>query len=273
MPLSSIFAPSPSNFVNKEKFIIYKVFHVLSLCMAMFLVFYYRNKLLYTNDLLGKVADLYKLIVTVVICFIVVIEPMVNFSFYQEMTKIKQKFYKKIEENFTNLTSAAKIKKKISKEFIKLCIFFWVLFILSEIGVFYISMRTYQSRNIYFVFLSTTIILYAKVGYIVYDLLSFKIFLNEAKIIANSFKDGFECSERLKSFVYDNMLEEKFLMLIEIYEHVQEMILIFNKSATAQLTIFLGMKFYLMGDFYWIALITMHEQIKLIATYGKKNFF
>ena len=67
------------------------------------------------------------------------------------------------------------------------------------------------------------------------------------------------------------MLERKFLMLIEIYEYVQGMIFIFNKSAIAQLTIFLGIKFYLMGDFYWIALITMHEQIKLIATYGKQT--
>lgn len=269
MPLLSIFAPSPWSFENKEKFKIYKIFQILSLCIIMFMVFYYRNKILYTNDLLGKIADLYKLSITTLICFIIVIEPLINFKFYQKMDKIKNLFYKKIEVNFINLTSATKIKEKIRQEFIKLCIFFWVFFILSELGFCYISMRTFQSRNTYFVFLGTTIFLYVKVGYIVYDLICFKVFLSEARIIAVYLKDEFECSEKLNSYVYDKILEQKFLMLIEIYNCIQQMILIFNKSAIAQLTLFLGIKFYLMGDFYWIALITMHEQIKLIATYGE----
>lgn len=273
MPLSSIFAPSPTSFKNKEKFIIYKIAQILSLSMIMFLVFYYRNKILYKNDILGQVADLYKLTITIVVCFIVIIEPMINFKFYKEMNQMKNMFYKRIDKNFINLTNASKIKKMILNELTKISIFFWILFVLSELGFFYISMRTFQSRNIYFVFLSTTILLYVKVGYIVYDLISFKVFLSETRSIAVFLKDEFDCSEKLKSYVYDKMLEEKFLMLIEIYQGIQGMINVFNSSAIAQLTIFLGIKFYLMGDFYWIALISMHEQIKLIATYGERMEF
>lgn len=269
MPLESIFTVNPKNFKNKEKFMIFKIFQIIFLTLAVILLYYYQNYILYTNDFLGKVADVYKFIITIVSIIIIIMEPLINFENYRNMEKIKKLFYKNLCDFSKDSNCKVKIERKIKREFNQIALFFCFFFALSELGYFYISMRTLQSRNIYFIFLTTTIVLYIKVAYIIIELISYKYFLKEVNEIAISLSENFECSDKLKSFIYDRIVLERFLLTIRIYKNIHEMIEVFNKSSITLLTFFLCIKFYLMGDFYWIALITMHQQIKMIASYGK----
>lgn len=269
MLFESIFIPNQASFENKGKFLISKVFHILILVFSTILVFYYRKYIVYTSDFLGQIADYYKCVITLITTTAAIFDPLINFKHYKEMEKVKKEFFENIESLSKSSFTKVHVKNEIKRECVNVGKLFWIFFFLCEIGFFFTSMRTPQSKNIYFLFLITTIILYVKVGYIIYDLISFKIFLRELRNIARKIREDFECSEKLKSHAYDEIVAKNFLNLIEIYKNIQKMIEIFNKAAISQFTIFLSMKFYLMGDFYWIALITMHEQIKLIATYGK----
>lgn len=269
MPVATIFTPNHSSLKNREKFIIFKIFHILLFSVEILFVTYYRNDILYCDDFIGTIADYYKLIITFVTCSAIIVEPLINLRRYKEIEKIKISFNQILDTEFSNLASSAIIKKKILDELLKVCIFFTFFFMVCEFKYFTVAMQSTQARNIYFVFTLSSILMYCKVAFIFHDLIIFKYYIQEIRKICLDTLKNFECSEKLKSYHYDKILLNKFQNVVKLYQHLQKMICIFNESAYGLLAIFLGMKLYLMGDFYWIALVTMHTQIKMLMTYSK----
>lgn len=269
MSFVSLVFPTEKDYLNKEKFIIVKSFQILGFLTMITSMWYYRDDILWGGDKLGKVADIYKLSVSFCACFLVTIEPLLNFNNYCKLNNEEKKFYKLFQENFRDFGDQKKIRKEILLKLSKICISFVLFYSFCDSRVLIISLRTYQSRNIHFLFTFASIFLFTKIAQVVYQLITIETFLSYLNKILSPIQEELKQADRLKSSVYDRILEEKFLKVFKLYECIQSMTGIFNKSAHEQFVIFQSLKFYLTGDFYWISLVTMHSQIKTIATYGK----
>lgn len=146
---------------------------------------------------------------------------------------------------------------------------FLILFVVCEAKHFSRSMFIEQTRNIYLASLIITILLYTKVWFIVYDLLIIEEFLVILTKAVKLINNEIENSERINSRVYNRMIQKKYVIIVRMYKLVQRMVNIFNDMGITQLATLLAIKSYLMGDFYWISLVTMHNRIPMRVTYSK----
>jgi hypothetical protein len=270
MSLLSCLFPTPNDFVNKEKFIILKSFEILFFLVCIIFVHYYRDLILWSEDFLGYIADVNKLAVTAFTCFVIIVEPLFNFHRYFEFKETEKDFYKILEVNFKSITNRSKIREEVLKSLGKICGYFLLFFTICDMRLLMTSLKVTQSQNIYFIFIITSLLMYVKVAHLVYQMLIIKKVLEHLRKIIKSTNKEAECADKLKSRVYDRMLENKLLKITELYGCVQNMTKIFNKIGFTQFIIFQSIKFHLTGDFYWISLVTMHSQIKQIATFGKR---
>lgn len=273
MSLLSCLFPTPCDFSNKEKFLILKFFEILFFLICIIFGHYYSDLILWSNDFLGFIADVYKLLVTAFTTFIIIVEPLFNFHRYFEFWETKNLFHHVLDQNFKNITDSRQIRKEVYNSLLKICICFSIFYAMCDLRLLMISLRVTQSQNMYFIFIITSIFCYMKVAHLVYQMLIIKKFLEHLRKIIKSIQEEDKCAKILKSYVYDKIVENNFLKIIKLYECIQEMTKKFNQIGFTQFIIFQSIKFYLTGDFYWVSLVTMHTQIKQIATFGKVLMF
>lgn len=228
------------------------------------------DKILYNDDMLGQTADSYKSIISFVSGFVVIIEPIFNFDRYKDFKRNMRKFEALTAENLKNVYSMKDTRRKILRKLTKIFMMFVVIAILCETHHGVRAMFVDQTRNIYLTTMVITIILYNKVWFIVYHMLVIEEYLviikNTMKIISQDLVDN----SRLQSVAYDKIIHSKYLTVIKMYKQVQRLVGIFNSLGAAQLTVFLAIKLFLTGDFYWIALVTMHNRINMNVTFGMR---
>ena len=230
-----------------------------------------RDKIVYKDDLWGKTADYYKSFISFISAFIIIVEPIFNYHNYKTFQEQIKLFAALLNEHFGNLIYVEEMQKKIVHKLRKIILVFVIIYAACESNNFYRSMFIEQTRNIYLTFLIITIILYAKVCFIVHCLLIIEeclvILIKAMKFINKELENN----ERMNSKVYDKIIHEKYSAVIKLYNLVQKMVAIFNDIGVPQLVILLAIKLYLMGDFYWISLVTMHNRIRMTVSYGKTN--
>lgn len=230
-----------------------------------------RDKIVYRDDLWGRTADYYKSIISFTSAFVIVVEPIFNYRGYKTFYEKLKLFNSLLSENFENLADVKKIQKEILKKLRKIIVTFVAIYAICESNHFYRSMNIEQTRNIYLSFLIITIVLYTKVWFIVHHLLIIDeclvILIKAMKFINHEIENN----DRMDSKVYNQMTHDKYLAVIKLYKLVQKMVGIFNDVGFSQLVILLAIKLYLMGDFYWISLVTMHNRIRMAVTYSKIN--
>ena len=232
-----------------------------------------RDKIVYRDDLWGKTADYYKSMISFTSAFVIVVEPMFNYHNYKAFQERLKFFHILLNEKFENLADVKKIQNEIMRKLRNIIVSFVVFYIQCEMNHFYRSMNIEQTRNIYLSFFIITIVLYAKVWFIVHRLL----IINECLVIlikAMKFiNEELANNDKLDSKVFNKMIHDKYLAVIKLYKLVQKMVGIFNDLGFPQLVILLAIKLYLMGDFYWISLVTMHNRIRMAVTYSKDIWF
>lgn len=269
MSLFSIIFPTRKDFLNKEKFLILKFFQISCFFVFIIFVIHYNDKILWNSDLLGKIADFHKLFITAIACFVVIVDPLFNFNQYIKLNESENLFFEILEANFKNITDKQKIHKKIIFKFKKIILCFLLFYIICDTRLLTISLRVLQTRNIYFLSMSTTVFLYMKVAHLVFQMLTINTFLENLHKVIKSMQEELDCAEKLKSRIYDKIVENKYLKIIELYACIEKITVTFNQIGFTQFLIFQSLKFYMTSDFFWICLVTMHSRIKLKATFGE----
>ncbi|CAG9802010.1 unnamed protein product [Chironomus riparius] len=267
MKFRKILGYEPTENQGKLSFILWRCIQTFIYIGYMIFFFINRDKIVYRDDLWGKTADYYKSMISFTSAFVIVVEPMFNYHNYKAFQERLKSFHKLLNEKIENLADVKKIQNEIMRKLRNIIVSFMVIYILCEINNFYRSMKIEQTRNIYFCFFIITILLYSKVWFIVHRLL----IINECLVIlikAMQFiNQELANNDKLDSKVYNKMIHDKYLAVINLYKLVQKMVGIFNDLGFPQLVILLAIKLYLMGDFYWISLVTMHNRIRMAVTY------
>lgn len=269
MKFLAILGYQPTENQGKLSFIAWKLIQTSIYIGYIIFFIINRDQIVYRDDLWGRTADYYKAFISFSSAFVIILEPMFNYRGYKAFYEKLKLFNSLLSDNFENLVDVRKIQKGILKKLRKIIVSFVIIYAFCEANHFYRSMNIEQTRNIYLTFFIITIILYTKVWFIVHHLLIIDeclvILIKAMKFI----NQEIENNDRMNSKVYNKMTHDKYLAVIKLYKLVQKMVGIFNDVGFPQLVILLAIKLYLMGDFYWISLVTMHNRIRMAVTYGK----
>jgi uncharacterized membrane protein len=268
MTLAKLLAFQPLVNQRKSEFIAWKIVQVLSFFafIAFFVVM--REHILYMEDVFGTVADYYLAIISFVSCFIVIIEPAFFYCQYVEFNAVSVKFLEHLNEDFGNVFDSKEITKKIKRKLTKIAIGFAIFYVIFEANKFFKYMFNKQTKNVAFFFLVFATIIYSEIWRIVHQMLIIQEYLliikKLMKQINNDIHDNLEINLR----DYNAIIHRKYTKVIMMYGLVQHMVALFNKFGVSQMTVFLATKLYLIGEFYWIALVTMHNRIRIGVTYS-----
>lgn len=193
----------------------------------------YKNKIFHADEILGKIADYYKLFIILSSCIIVIIEPVFNYNSYMTILKSQELFYEIVNDELQH-----KIKEKIKSKCIKIILSLFIFYMLCEILTFNIYFVLTETRYIYVTTNLAQIFLYLKVGHLLYHLITIDEFFEVIKEKVNSAE----------------LKPNRYKKILELYDLTKAMISSFNNAGLGLLAIFLGNKFYLVGEYYWLTL-------------------
>lgn len=251
-------------------FIVHKVLTTLAFAVCVILFYVHRDEILYTNDSFGKFADHYKFAISVLVSFVIIVEPLVKCKDYIVMMKL----WCSIEDSFkTRLSYRAEADLSHRKLMRKLKIgltSFLLFYFFCEFNYFFHSILKQQSRLFYCTFLVPTFIIDLKVFQLVYYMM---LITSHLKILVQLIKDlnvEINSNQRLKSKVYDSTIRKKYRQIIATHYSVSRMVERFNSSlGLSQIMILQAINFYLKGDFYWISFVFLHRTVNNWAVYGE----
>lgn len=257
-------------FLKKRTFFIVKAVHILLLVSGVILFYIHRDLILYSEDGFGQFADNYRLVVSVLGSFMIVIEPLFRFKNYDEILKLCKNFERAFKENFKHQFGISSSYRKLHRNLKVGIICFLLFYSLCEFKYFKRSMIHPQTRLFYLSFLVPTIIFNLKAFQILFFMNVFSSYLNILRALLKELNLEVLDNQKLKSKVYDSIIRKRLNKIISMHSTVVQMVENFNSSmGLSQIGILLAFKFYLYGDFYWIAFVTLHSQIRKRAVYSK----
>ncbi|KAG5684556.1 hypothetical protein PVAND_013781 [Polypedilum vanderplanki] len=220
------------------------------------------------QDLFGTLADYNKAFISFATSFIIIIEPLLNYDRYIEFQKISNALLEDLNKDFVNIFNSNEIRKKIKTRLRKIIFNFLIIYTIFESKKFIHSMYNVQTKNINFLFVVTAVIVYSKTWHIIYQMLIIEeyllIIIKPLKQINQEIYDNLQLNLK----IYNEIIHQKYTKIIKMYQQIQHLVSLFNAIGVPQLTIFIVTKLFLISEFYWIALVTMHEQIRIGVTYS-----
>lgn len=259
------FQPTVSQ--SKFNFFLWKLLQVSTYVGYTVFLISNKDKILYSDDLLGRVADTYKSCISSASGLVIVIEPFFNYRNYKNFQELTEKFAELLKTH-GNFEAILVGNKKIKHKLMLIVVGFLISSLLFESHHFIRAIQIEQARNIYLTTLISIIIMFTKFWFIARHLLTIEeclVIVKKSMILINQEVDN---NSKINSKVYDKIVHKNYTNVIRMYKTVQKMVKTVNALGISQLTIFLAFKLYLTGDFYWIALVTMHNKIKMAVTYG-----
>ncbi|KAG5684555.1 hypothetical protein PVAND_013780 [Polypedilum vanderplanki] len=267
MTLTKALGSQPNLNQSKFEFLIWKFIQIFSLLLFIIFFIFKRKEILYVGDIGGSFADHYMSFISFTTSLIMITEPVLNYQLYIEFQKFTKLFLDNLDESFPNYFKRKEINQEISLKIGKIVIGYIIAFIICELKRFFHSMFAEQARNFAIVFLFVTILIQIKVWHIVYQMLIIEKFLLIIQKLMKQINHNIYENLEFNLVTYNKAIRRRYKKVIELYKIMQHLVELLNKIGIPQLTIFLTIKLFLMGEFYWIALVTMHEQIQMNVTY------
>lgn len=253
---------------NVAKFFAMRILQTATLTMIVLLAYFNRDAILYQKDIFGCLADYNKLLMSFFVSLVILLEPMVRFRDYQEMEILSQKF----------CASLKSLRHKIDVEFIysqmrrRLIIgiaFYFLSFMCSELIWILTSLDSSQSRWFYAVFIMPYVIHQLKTLQHVIYLMFIGSEMKILKLLVREVNQDVTLNRELKSKALDKIIHRRYQKVLSMYENVMDTIKKLNSSiGISQLAMLNGARFYLIGDFYWIAFSYLHLRVEAEGSYS-----
>jgi hypothetical protein len=261
---------------NKVYFVLWKVLHIFVLTSVVTFVSVYNEYFLYHVDTLGLIADHYRVTVSSITIFVIIIEPLLFYSHFVKLKKSFEEFNVILRGEFRNLIDET--NTSVHKSLKKLCIQFFLFHFFCEFYFISFTIGDAQATNFYIFNIPIWIIIHLKVSHLLFYMLKIEKSLKTIRVLVKSINKDIESNKILNSKVFCKIINRKLNALLKLYEIVHKICACFNASNISQLAIFLAMKFFLMADFYWIAFVTMSTSMKNHQheesyIYGRQFFF
>lgn len=248
-----LFLFQPSLTQTKSNFFIGKFVQIAIFGYLFSYFLCYKNKVFNADDLMGLIADYYKLFIILNACIIAIIEPLFNYNCYMKILTAHKLFFEILSKESNVLD--IQIRKRIKSKWIKIYLSFCILYFISEILAFKIYYVNIETRYIYITTNVAAIFLYLKFGHLLYHLVTIEIFFKAIE-------------ELLKS---SELNKARFNSVLEMYDLLKEMISEFNSAGLGQLVIFLGNKYYIVGECYWLTIAFMLYPSRYRENFGLLN--
>lgn len=256
---------------NIKKFFLSKIVQVIAYAAGVYFFQIHQSQILYDEDDFGNMADYYKFIVSALISLIIILEPFFRCKNYFAMVVLHENLEKSLK-NIRHQQNISLTYKRIKRELKSLIVCFMFFYAAYEFVYFARSLIFTKSRLFYFSFLVPTFIINVKTIQLV---LNMKLIAGYLDIVCHLIVDLNEeilDNQKLKSRSYDKIIRNKYRQLIAMHDNIVKLVDNYNQSlGISQFAIMLAIKFFLAGDFYWIAFSSLQKKMKVHTVYGKIN--
>lgn len=257
-------------FFKKYIFFTCKVLQIILLCVGICQFVIHRDSILYNEDKFGNTADRYKFYVTVFILVTIIFESLLGYKSYDKILKLCLSFEESLKTSFKHQVDISLIYRKIQRKVNFGVLGFILLYVICEAEFLYRSIIFERSRLFYIVFLIPTFIFDLKALQLIFYMTLFESYLKVLRQLVYDLNQDVANNQKLKSKAYDAIIRRKFRKIIGMHSKVLKMVDNFNSSlAISQLSILITIKFYLIGDFYWVSFVFLHRQIRPRAVFGE----
>lgn len=254
-----------------KKFFALKVLQVVALTLSVTFIYSQRRLILYRRDVLGSLTDNYKFWVSVTMSFVIILEPLVKFRYYGNHENLGKQFLDSLK-SFRHQVDVTSVYRKMRQRLVVGVACFALFYCFCELGWILCFLDTFQSRMFYLTFLPPTFIIQLKTLQHVMYLMFIETQLRILKCLVKEVNQEASHNQSLKSKAYDRIIRNKLNKIRSMYDNVTEMVENFNSSlGLTQLFMAVCVKLFLIGDFYWVALIFLHFKTEPLATYGRRG--
>lgn len=258
-------------FVTTRRFFILKVMQLALLFVSVAFLCSYRELILYTGDSIGEFMDSYKLLVSVLVVFLITLEPLIRRKNYEAIQHLCGAFETSLNETFKHQVniSANYCKIQYDLKVGAICILLFYCFCEAK----YLDFMLENSESFPYLILTIYIpdfIIFAKAFQLIFYMKVFSSYLRTLKELVRNLNEEIINNQRLKSKVYDSIIRNKFKEIIFLHYEIVKMLENFNSSlGLSQLGVFLAMKFNLKISFYWTLFLVFHKFVKISSVCGE----
>jgi 7tm Chemosensory receptor len=253
---------------NMKKFFALRALQTVALTWVVLKLYLNRDNILYQKDFLGSLADVNKLLVAVFVSFIILLEPVIRFRDYQKIEILSEKFCASLK-TFRHEIDGDMVFSQMRRNLTVGIAVYVVIFVISECLWISTSLNTSQSQMFYLAFILPVILHQLKTLQHVVFLMFIGAKLKILKFLVREVNQDVTINQDLKSEALNEIIRNKYQKVFCMYENVLESIQKLNSSiGISQLVMLTGCTFYLIGDFYWLAFVTLHKKIELKSTFS-----
>lgn len=267
--LTAISYQPPLAAAKRRIFIAYKLLHIVLFAFAVSVFHRHQRQILYDEDSFGEFADVYRFLVSVFTATIIIAEPFVMCRRYSAMHSCRDLFEKSLRKNFGRQQNIRVVYERVNRKIKAGIVVFILCYIFCELIYFYRSIFHTKSRLFYLSFLVPTFIVDLKILQLVFNMELIASYLKVLRCLTRDLNEEIVHNQKLKSSPYDRIIRKKYRELIAMHYSVVKLVDNHNASlGISQMVIMLAMKFYMTGDFYWIAFSLLQKKMVYHESYG-----